>query len=194
MYTFVIWLDFFSSQSVFFTGILQLLKFKFAHIKVYSLCWMVLSCDKCLMSCCWGRSSRGCDHLLPWELDPGNKRLLTPPLPLEYAFGLLFPLPEAAPRILPRDDNEVLRLPGWYMWLNSVKASVLTFKIWVGCRDLVAQDKSRQLPCLLKPPPATLERFISFLVISLPWVDGGWGSGFRRPLRLWTNTCSDSTE
>ena len=92
---------------------------------------MVLSCDKCLMSCCWGRSSRGCDHLLPWELDPGNKRLLTPPLPLEYAFGLLFPLPEAAPRILPRDDNEVLRLPGWYMWLNSVEASVLTFKIWV---------------------------------------------------------------
>ena len=145
---------------------------------------MVLSCDECLMSCCWGRSSRGCDHLLTWELDPGNKRLLIPTPALGICILLAFSNPRSCPKDPAWDNNELLRLPGWYMWLNSVKASVLTFKIWAGCRDLVAQDKSRTLPCLLKPPPATLEWFISFLVLSLPYVDGSWGGWFQIALEV----------
>lgn len=36
---------------------------------------------------CWGRSLRGCDHKLTWELNPGYQRLLTCSLFLKCSFA-----------------------------------------------------------------------------------------------------------
>ena len=44
---------------------------------------------------CWGKSLRGCDRLLTCNLDPGNWRLLTPPLSWKCTFCPPLPRPRA---------------------------------------------------------------------------------------------------
>lgn len=77
------------------------------------------------MGSCWGRSSRGCDCQLTHKLDPGNRRLLTPSLVL--GMYILSTIPILAPRMHPWESNVLLKPPGLYLWLNSVKASNINF-------------------------------------------------------------------
>lgn len=81
---------------------------------------------------CWGTSRRRKDVIIGWSISctwaiGGSS---PPPLSLECGLPLLSPFPEAAARTQPWDNDVVMRLSGWYTWLNPVKTSIETFKIW----------------------------------------------------------------
>ena len=100
-----------------------------------------------------------------------------PTLSLEWGFLLSFLLIEAASRTEPCYNDVVLRTPTLYTWLNPVKATLQTFKIWwVGMRIHLAAVQRRlicKFPLLIKTAtyqPGVACLFLWFL--SVFWVLG----------------------
>ena len=120
---------------------------------------------------CWRSSSRRPELWLICELEPGNRRLLSPLLSLECAFSA------------PKSCLKHIALRQWCvlgtlcMWLSPSKASIQTLKIWQVVTEIHSccstQDNLLcKSPCLLNLPPTILKGPESFFGLSLPFVMG----------------------
>lgn len=123
---------------------------------------------------CQRRCSRRCDRRLTLKLDLGNWRLPSPSPDL----GMCLPsqLSEAAWGIQLWDRNVVLRLFERHMWLDPVKASVWTFKIWQADGDLMCSTYCHpktslicKFPLSLKLSPTDVGWPASFALLALPF-------------------------
>ena len=117
----------------------------------------------------WGRWSRGCDHQMSQELDPGHPA----PLSLECVF---WSQREPFSRIQAWESKEFLRPSSWCTWLNAASEG-LCINFWASVRRVQRSTPScgclRQAshvsvpPYLLNLPPTKLERPAFFFSLSL---------------------------
>lgn len=124
------------------------------------------------MFLCWRRSSRGPDGQLSHDLDQGNWRLLSHrPCPWNVSYSCLLHPPRGCHSVVTQCGN----------YLDGIRDSIhlrplcklLRFgrQVWKTAVLLPSKTSlSRRLSFSLKLPPASLEWFVSFCGLSLPFV------------------------